>query len=309
MYVVTLDFELPMEDHMARRRRTVKEVEEEILDEEEELEEEELEDEEDEEEELEDEDELEEEEEEDDSEEEDEDLDDDDLYAKDDYVEKRAQSRNGVAKEKPTSKKSRRRKSSFNRNAVANLEEIDWGDMVEKFAGASGDVMFLKAGKTRFRLLPPLKDGEITASDLFVPVDSVYRGNVSTKFLATVWATDSPIEHHVCTVLLSQKQVRQLLQLQMEDDYELYDLDEGHGISAIKTGERQQTSVNFLPSSKEVYVPDEVLENLEKFDVAAVADQFTKAQHERNSEDNEEDDKPKRRGKKRRSDDEDENDW
>ena len=202
---------------------------------------------------------------------EDDELDEEDEEDEDEPIRSKAKT-----KPKPTTKKKRRK--------ALNPDELNWDSIMAGFAG-QGDVLFIK-DTLKVRNLPVYSVDEI-----FVPVDSFYNGNKSTKYLMPVWWADAPEGGSpIRAVLLTTKLVRAIGALAKDDEYGLFDPVNGVALTIIKSGQGQQSTVQINPGRKAVPIPDEVLEFYDDFDIIEVAKTFSEQQARRNSEQNNSDD-------------------
>lgn len=153
---------------------------------------------------------------------------------------------------------------------------VDWNSILNQFSGSGGTVLFLK-GKTRCRFLP-FED----PNKIFMPVDSIFRGNVRTKYIVKMWHLDAEEgQPKIRALLLSKRDIRGILQLQVEG-WDLFDPKTGHAVALIKSGSGTNTSVNVSPSPKPVPIPQDILEEAEEMDLEEEARKFSENQHRRN---------------------------
>jgi len=212
-----------------------------------------------------------------------------------------------VARKKPAASKSRK---------ADDDEEPDWEELLNQLNTAGGEVQFLKDGRTQLKLV--LEDPDNKRS-FYTESTRVYRGERRSKFLirAIMVKLDPPA---VKAVSVGKGVLKAIFQLLVEG-YDLFDPEEGHGLTIVKRGSGLETSYNVMPSPKPVPSPDfvdldgtleEIAERLEESDV----------NRSDKSDDDDEDEKPRRRGPakkapagKRRSsrddddDDEDDESW
>lgn len=161
-------------------------------------------------------------------------------------------------------------------NKQDKTPNVDWNSILNKFSGGGGTVLFLK-GKTRCRFLP-FEDPD----KIFMPVDSIFRGNVRTKYIVKIWHLDAEEgQPRIRALLLSKRDIRGILQLQVEG-WDLFDPKTGHAVALIKSGSGTNTSVNVSPSPKPVPIPQDVLDEADEMDLEEEARQFTANQHRRN---------------------------
>lgn len=170
-----------------------------------------------------------------------------------------------------------KKKKRARREAI-DPTQLDWDSIMAGFSG-QGDVIFIK-GTLKLRCLPVYDIAE-----LFVPVDSYYDGNKSTKYLMPVWWNDAPPGGSpIRAVLLTTKLVRNIGELAADDEYGLFDPEDGVAFIIKKTGSGQQSSTLINPGRKAVPVPEEVLDWYDEFDIMEVAKEFSEQQARRNAE-------------------------
>lgn len=142
--------------------------------------------------------------------------------------------------------------------------QVDWNQILGQFEAGGGDVLYMK-GKIRARILP-----FTNPNNIFYPVNSIFRGKTRTKYLLPIWHLDAKDEEKkVKAILLSKRDCRSIIQLQMES-WELFDPKSGHAVSFSRSGTGTQSSVLVTPSPKEMPIPPEIFEEAAKFDVAKV---------------------------------------
>lgn len=151
----------------------------------------------------------------------------------------------------------------------------DWNALLDQFAAGDGEVLFIKK-RVRVRLAP-FED----PNRIFIPVKNIYRGKVSTKYMVKVlYLEASEGSSPYRALLLSKRDIRMILQLQMEG-WELFDAEAGHAISLTRTGSGTDSQVSVSPSPKVRPITEEELTELEEFDIDAAGARYSKAQEDR----------------------------
>lgn len=162
-----------------------------------------------------------------------------------------------------------------------------WQAMLDSLAsGQNGPTFFLKGGRTRIRLVPEPGTEEDATPVFFTPVESQYRGRVRTKYLlsAVVLAAegrDIPEEkvNKVIPVLVPKQVVSDILNA-LAEGWDLFDMENGHGISILKQGSglNMEYSVNISPKPVALEDPEPMGMTL-----IEAAEEFKRIQAERSS--------------------------
>jgi len=139
-----------------------------------------------------------------------------------------------------------------------------WQAMLDELqSGASGPNFFLKAGKTRIRLIPEPGTEDDETPTFFVPVTSSYRGKERPKYLlsAVVLGAEGRElrEDQINTVIpvVVPKSVLQDILNNLASGWDLFDLMTGHGISIMKSGSGLNTDYNVTMSPKPIPLIEE----------------------------------------------------
>lgn len=154
-----------------------------------------------------------------------------------------------------------------------------WDKVLESLQGGDTNFIFIKPGRTRVRLLRD-KDG-----DFFREVESTFRNRTRTKYMLLAYSPDVEAEEGSSIVkglLLSKTAFRGAVTLQAEG-YELFDPEEGYGLTIVRTGSGLDTDYTVLPSKKPILVPESVLSELEETDLGKVAKAYIEFSASRSS--------------------------
>jgi hypothetical protein len=165
-----------------------------------------------------------------------------------------------------------------------------WDKVLESLQSGDTNFIFIKPGRTRIRLL---RDSE---GSFYQEVESTFRGRTRTKYMLLAYSPDVDTEDDSALIkglLLSKTAFRGAVTLQAEG-YELFDPEEGYGLTIVRTGSGLDTDYTVLPSKKPIEVPEAILEELTDVSLVKVAKAYTEFSASRgngqsNSEEKEED--------------------
>lgn len=188
------------------------------------------------------------------------------------------------------------------------LQNVDFGALMDQIGTGDSAVLYL-AARTKLRLLPLLEGREPV-----FPVTTNYQGKARTKYLMGVWNLspstgkgEGNSDRKVFAVLLSKRTVRNILQFASEG-WDFFNPETGRGLVMVKTGQGLNTEISIAPSPNAIPIPEEVLQEWYDFDMAKVAEEWSRAQANRaatsvngasdhDADDEEEEAPPKRKGK------------
>lgn len=173
-----------------------------------------------------------------------------------------------------------------------------WQNLLEQLNQKGGDLLFLKPGKTRVKLL--LQENQ-DPQNFFEQTTRFWQGQPRTRYL--VWCTvmpdpkskeENPNAGQARALLLNKTTLSDIIQL-LAEGYDLFDQEEGHGLVINKVGEKLETSYTVMPSQRPVVVKNEDLEwptmkteedgEVEKT-LADIAEEFAKDSRRRDEEGN-----------------------
>jgi len=191
---------------------------------------------------------------------------------------------------------------------AAPRDEMFWKKLLDgvQSGSNSGSIKFIKEGRTRLKLVPE-------DDAYFIEVTAKFRDKKRTKYLVLCWDVDADAPQRLQAVLVSRSVLASILTLAAEG-YEIFDPDEGHGITIIREGAGLNTEYNVLPSPRPVPTPDSVLDQQASLSLMSAADEFEQLQETRAqaaAEGGDEEEKPARRGRRRsrQEAEDDEEDW
>lgn len=161
-----------------------------------------------------------------------------------------------------------------NGRSVMPAGDVNWNDLLDQFQ-TEGFALYLK-DRLRVRLLP-FSDPQ----NIFIPVSSFYRGKERTKYMVPVWDITNGVDNtNIRGLILTARTVRSII-TQAAEGWDLFDKEEGYGLSLIKTGSGQNVSINITISPKPLAVPDNVMEAYEELDIEEEAAKWSKSQKDR----------------------------
>src|SRR3954471_391319 len=105
---------------------------------------------------------------------------------------------------------------------TANVGNVNWGALLDKFTSEQSPVLFLK-GKVKVRLLP-----FTDANAIFIPVTTYFRGKSRTKYLVKVWNLDDA-ENPVRALLITRSTVKDIINNSI-NEWDLFHPVTGHGV-------------------------------------------------------------------------------
>lgn len=155
--------------------------------------------------------------------------------------------------------------------------DVNWNQLLEDLqSGGNANFIFTKKPKNRIRLV---RDPEQVP---YIEVASTFRrngveGRTRTKFM--ILAVDLSAEDtddegpKVKGLVVSKTVFRQVVGL-ITEGYELWDPENGHGITISKTGQGLQTTYTVMPSQKVVPLDPDLLEDLPQ--LADLKEEYTK---------------------------------
>lgn len=151
---------------------------------------------------------------------------------------------------------------------------VSWDDLLDNLKSGSGNFIYPKDGKTRLRMLP--------TEPLYTEAISIYQGNPRTKYLLAAY--DPEAENPTIKVVVLTKAAFRSLVAMITEGYEFFDLDDGFGITIVRSGSGGDTSWMILPSRKAISVDEDIRESLEDFDLVAQAKEYEESQKRRAAE-------------------------
>lgn len=167
---------------------------------------------------------------------------------------------------------------------AVGLNQAYWSNLLDQLQKGGGDFLFLKPGKHHLRLVQPPK-GERP----FLEVKTHYRGKPRTKYMVLVVDMDED-EKKIRGALLARTAWQGIVSL-LAEGFELFDADNGYGVTVIRSGSGLNTEYSVLPSRKPVPLPNEV-RNQETPSLADTAQAYLEMQKKRESGKSESDEPP-----------------
>lgn len=137
-----------------------------------------------------------------------------------------------------------------------NTEGNKWANLLDELStSASGPFFYPKAGKTRFRIVPIQHGGEeVEPQDFSYEVETTWQGRTKSRFLvrAVILGTDQGeisenFANKILPLVIPKSAFKSIIEL-LADDYELFDPEEGYGLTLNKTGSGKNTDYSILPS-------------------------------------------------------------
>jgi len=165
-------------------------------------------------------------------------------------------------------------KATASAKPATSKKTVSWDDLLDNLKAGSGNFIYPKDGKTRLRLLP--------TDPRYAEATSLYQGNPRIKYLIAAYdpEADNPT---VKVVVLTKAAFRSLVAM-ITEGYEFFDLDEGFGLTIVRSGSGGDTSWMILPSRKAIPVDEDVREALEDFDLEAQVKDYEDNQKRRAAE-------------------------
>lgn len=170
--------------------------------------------------------------------------------------------------------------------AMNNLSTDDWEKLLGEVKAATesdsnGDIVYLKAEKTRLRLvIPP----DRTLRTFFAQVDKVYQGKAGIAFIipAVIIQSSNKEDQNVDPdrvryVRIAKTILPQIIS-QLTEGYDLFGLTSGHAITIEKTEAKKRTSYLVKTSPRPVPVNPT---NWPESTMSEAAEAETKRQHAR----------------------------
>lgn len=174
--------------------------------------------------------------------------------------------------------------------------KVDWQSMLDSLesGGLTGNIFFPKSGKTRVRLILEDEDDQ---ESWFTEVQGEFEGKVRSRYIIRgVVLHPAPDDKKIMGIVVSKTAMKGIVGM-LAEGYDLFDPEEGHGITISKTGASLNTSWGVTPSPKPVEIDLDEYEDSES-DLESLEKQLEQIGANRN--------KPKK--KKGSDDDEDEDD-
>jgi hypothetical protein len=143
-------------------------------------------------------------------------------------------------------------------------------------SGTGGEFFFVKSPKTKVRLLNFQDDPQ----EFFAPVKTVYRNKEKTKFMifAKVIGVDGqgakPLgdnwKNKVAPLVITKTALKAIITL-LAEGYDLFDPEEGYGVTIIRSGSGTDTDYTATPSRDPIPVDLNSLEmpEVDLFEMAA----------------------------------------
>ena len=157
-------------------------------------------------------------------------------------------------------------------------KEIQWGEILSSLSSSS---MYFrpKEGRTRVRLLLP--KGE-APTKFYREVQTSYNGKVKPRYLVMALIFDgegvSPEMAKTATPMVIAKTVLKGIISLLVEGYDLFDPEEGHGLTIIRTGQGLNTDYSVMPSQKPIPIPADITWPSDDFDT--IAETFTQGSFE-----------------------------
>lgn len=134
-------------------------------------------------------------------------------------------------------------------------EPINWASVLESLKSeSSGDLFFVKAQKTRIRIV----NLEDDPRNFFCPAMTTYRGKPKQKmiFFGIILGTDKgelseKWVNKIVPIVVPKTALQGILGI-LADGYDLFSETEGHGITIVRSRTETDTTYNVLPSPKPV---------------------------------------------------------
>jgi len=154
--------------------------------------------------------------------------------------------------EKPKGKKSKKAEPAKKGKKKGG---VDWPAMLDSLeaGGANGNILFPKSGKTRIKLVLEDEDDE---ESWYQEAVGEFQGKVKSRYILRGCVLfPSQEEKKIMGIVVAKTAMKGIVGL-LTEGYELFDPEEGHGITISKTGAMLNTSWGVTPSPKPVEVED-----------------------------------------------------
>lgn len=135
---------------------------------------------------------------------------------------------------------------------MKEVKETFWQEVLQSLTVGSSNFLFPREGRTRVRL------GADRDGLYFLEVQTQYQGRIKTKFLLLAVPMDEG--EKTWKGLIVPKTVFRSIATLAAEGYELWDPEEAHGITIVRTGSGLESSYSVLPSHKPIPLPREVRE-------------------------------------------------
>jgi len=132
---------------------------------------------------------------------------------------------------------------------------VDWQAMLDSLeaGGANGNILFPKSGKTRIKLVLEDDDDE---ESWYTEVQGEFEGKVRSRYIIRGCVLfPAQEEKKIMGILVAKTAMKGIVGL-LSEGYDLFDPEDGHGITISKTGALLTTSWGITPSPKPVEVED-----------------------------------------------------
>lgn len=137
----------------------------------------------------------------------------------------------------------------------------NWQKALDELGDGSGPFFFLKSPKTNVRLVCLEEDPE----KFFAGATTVFKGKPKTKYVvfAMILKTQGrelaeKWKNKVIPLVLTKTAIKSILSL-LSEGYDLFEPENGFGITIMKSGAGTDTEYNIMPSPQAVPIPADVI--------------------------------------------------